>query len=237
MGQKKAQSEKTMPSNDTTNVGFTLILEYLRKRLLCPNVLCQEAWPQTFQQIYTIRSPKVSNPVSFSGLKTSSNNSAYEAHAAKILRELHQSKEIEGRVSGKQTVYHALQSASNETTSKAIEPLNDDEIEHLQEQLSTLKSHAKKARVELITLCATPLVPDLRQNINLLEREKERIIENLTSIKGTNTMHVAAEDKADTEKEWERWQKHVNVRNRVCRDLWRRCLDVVPEDMSREELW
>jgi 26S proteasome regulatory subunit (ATPase 3-interacting protein) len=115
--------------------------------------------------------------------------------------------------------------------------LLDNKIEQLQEHLSSLKGHAKKARAELITFCVTPLAPDLRRRINELEQEKERIIAFLTQAQGTSTVHMAARDKADTEREWKRWQKRVKIRNRICHDLWRRCLEVVPEDKNQEELW
>lgn len=133
-------------------------------------------------------------------------------------------------------VYHALQKVSDEATLETV-ILLEDKTQQLQEQLTGLKAYAKATRAELTTLCATPLTSDIRQNINHLKQEKETAIANLAQTRRTNAVHVEKEDQTETEREWKRWQKRVNVRRRICHDLWRRCLSVVAEGMSQEEFW
>lgn len=48
---------------------------------------------------------------------------------------------------------------------------------------------------------------------------------------------VGSEERAEVEREWKRWQRQVAVRRRICRELWDRCSEVVPEGVTREELW
>ncbi|GMF73388.1 unnamed protein product [Aspergillus oryzae] len=113
----------------------------------------------------------------------------------------------------------------------------DDHILQLQEQLTDLKGYVKRARAELATLRATPLAFDLQKSINQLQVEKETTFAILTQARGTSAREVDEEGRTITKRVWERWQKRVNLRRKVCRDLWRRCLEMVDKDVTREELW
>ncbi|KAE8348954.1 Tat binding protein 1-interacting protein-domain-containing protein [Aspergillus coremiiformis] len=201
--------QSKMPSNGTANDGLTLILDYLRKH---------------------------NRPYSATDVSANLHNKVTKSHAAKVLRDLYQKKEIEGRISGKQMVYHSLQNASDETTLKAA-VLLDNKLQQLQGQLTGLKAYAKRTRGELTTVCTTPLPSNIRQIINQLEQERETIIAKMVQVQGVNVAHVKKEDQVDTKKEWRRWRKRVNTRRRICHDLWRGCLEVVDEDMSGEEFW
>lgn len=163
-------------------------------------------------------------------------NKVTKVTAAKVLRELHQNEKIEGRVSGKQTVYHALQAPDDDATPEAIAALDND-IKILQDQLTGLKASEKKARAELATLNAKPLLSEIQKDIGQLELEKEEITTNLARLRRSNPTQVSLEERTKIEREWKIWQRHVNVRRRICRELWGRCSDVLPEDMTREELW
>ncbi|UDD62958.1 hypothetical protein AFCA_010252 [Aspergillus flavus] len=133
-------------------------------------------------------------------------------------------------------VYHALQKGADESTLERMVVL-DDHILQLQEQLTDLKGYVKRARAELATLRATPLAFDLQKSINQLQVEKETTFAILTQARGTSAREVDEEGRTITKRVWERWQKRVNLRRKVCRDLWRRCLEMVDKDVTREELW
>ncbi|KOC17380.1 TBP interacting domain protein [Aspergillus flavus AF70] len=141
-----------------------------------------------------------------------------------------------GRVGGRQAVYHALQKGADESTLERMVVL-DDHILQLQEQLTDLKGYVKRARAELATLRATPLAFDLQKSINQLQVKKETTFAILTQARGTSAREVDEEGRTITKRVWERWQKRVNLRRKVCRDLWRRCLEMVDKDVTREELW
>lgn len=192
-----------------TDDGVAMILEYLRKQ---------------------------NRPYSAVEISANLHNKVTKVTAAKVLRELHQNEKIEGRVSGKQTVYHALQAPDDDATPEAIAALDND-IKILQDQLTGLKASEKKARAELATLNAKPLLSEIQKDIGQLELEKEEITTNLARLRRSNPTQVSLEERTKIEREWKIWQRHVNVRRRICRELWGRCSDVLPEDMTREELW
>ena len=139
-------------------------------------------------------------------------------------------------IPGKQTVYHSLQSQDDDATPEAIAAL-DQEVKHYQDQLTELKTREKQARTELATLCARPRLSDLRNDIDQLDREKARLVTRLTELRADNSTQVSPEEKAKVDNEWKLWQKQVNLRRRICYEMWGRCSEVLPEDMTRDELW
>lgn len=108
----------------------------------------------------------------------------------------------------------------------------------MEEKLTTLKTDEKNLRAELATLRSKPLLSELRQDIGRLEKEKESILARLDEFHGhDSSAQVSPEKRAEVEREWKRWQRQVNMRRRICRDMWMKCSEVVPEGMTREELW
>ncbi|XHG09196.1 hypothetical protein AWENTII_012272 [Aspergillus wentii] len=186
--------------------------------------LAQQSYQKSESSVFTESSP------SFLLLTNS------EAYAAKALRELHQNKEIEGRVAGKQTVYHALQDSFDDSTPEVIAGL-DQEIKQLQGNLTALKANEQDTRAELATLCTKPLLSDLRRDIGRLDKEKESTLARLEKLRGSSSVRMPPGERAKIENEWKCWQKCVNIRRQICRDFWTRCSEVVPEDMTRDELW
>lgn len=91
-------------------------------------------------------------------------------------------------------------------------------------------------RAELATLRSKPLLSELRQDIGRLEKEKESMLARLDKLHRQDTS-VSLEERAEIEREWKCCQRQVNVRRRICRDMWMKCSEVVPEGMTREELW
>ncbi|KAJ5510834.1 Tat binding protein 1-interacting [Penicillium expansum] len=174
----------------------------------------------------------------YSAIDVSANlhNKVTKTQAAKLLRDLHEKKQIEGRASGKQTVYHALQDPSDVTTPEvaAAVKLN---IESLEREISTLKAKEKKARAELAALHAKPRISDLRQDISRLESELSMIQARLASRHKGDPVQISPEEREKLEKEWKYWQWHANVRRRICCDLWGQCSEVLPENMTAAELW
>ncbi|KAJ6132799.1 hypothetical protein N7471_008014 [Penicillium samsonianum] len=177
-----------------------------------------------------------SRPYSAIDISANLHNKVTKTQAAKVLRDLHEKKEIEGRVSGKQTVYHALQDPSDIATPEVAAALKLD-IESLESEISNLKANEKKARAELAALHAKPRISDLRQDISRLENEESTIQARLASRHKGDPVQVSPEEREKLEKEWKYWQRHANVRRRICRDLWGQCSEVLPEDMTAAELW
>jgi 26S proteasome regulatory subunit (ATPase 3-interacting protein) len=137
---------------------------------------------------------------------------------------------------GKQVVYHALQGSCQEVTSEILAALSH-EIEQLQDQLSSIKGDEKKARASLAALEAKPRLAALRQDIQQLEEEKEGIQARLGTLHDSDTVQLSLEEWSKLEDEWRQWQRHAAIRRRICRDLWGRCTEVLPDNTSSQELW
>ncbi|KAL4783950.1 Tat binding protein 1-interacting protein-domain-containing protein [Aspergillus varians] len=207
MVQKKGKPDKY--SKDASLEGSALILDYLRKQ---------------------------NRPYSAIDISTNLHNKVTKTYAVKALRELHQKKEIECRVAGKQMVYHALQEELDESCTDAAAAM-DEEIVSLQEQLPSLKENEKKIQGEFNSLSAIPLLSELRIEVENLEEEKESLVTRLAKVHGDGSTHVSPQEKEDVRKAWKIWSNHARVRAQICRDLWRRCSETLPENVTREELW
>ncbi|KAG2421664.1 hypothetical protein HFD88_005640 [Aspergillus terreus] len=209
MADKKNKKDKTSNA-DGGNDGAALILDYLRKQ---------------------------NRPYSAIDISANLHNKVTKGAAAKVLKELHQRKEIEARVSGKQTVYHALQETSNDASPEAMTALQN-EHQRLQEELTTLKENEKQAREELAALNARPLLSELRRDIDQLEQEKKSLLVQLEQFHGGDEQEqVSADERTEIERQWRYWQRQARIRGRICRDLWLRCSEVLPDNMTAEELW
>ncbi|KAL2843810.1 Tat binding protein 1-interacting protein-domain-containing protein [Aspergillus pseudodeflectus] len=160
----------------------------------------------------------------------------YLPYAVKALRDLHQKKEIECRVAGKQTVYHATQEESDETSADAIAAM-DEEIQRLQEELPGLKEEEKKVQAELSSLNAVPLLSELRAELEKLESEKESLAASLAKVHGDGEANASPQETEAVRKDWKLWQVQARVRERICRDLWLKCSETLPEGTTQEELW
>ncbi|GKZ29690.1 hypothetical protein AbraIFM66950_006092 [Aspergillus brasiliensis] len=219
MAQRRGKNEKHLGAGAAAPDGPALVLDYLRKQNRPYSV-------GYYPDVDGGDNGKVGKGLSW----------LIDAHAAKALRELHQNKQIEGRAAGKQIVYHALQETSNEVTPEMITAL-DEQTEQLQKQVSGLEAAEKKTRAELAAICARPLLSELRRDVGQLEQEHEAIHVRLVQARGSNAGTVPVQVKVDAETDWKHWQNQANVRGRICRDLWRMCSEVVPDNMAREGLW
>ncbi|KAH2603101.1 hypothetical protein KXW34_008471 [Aspergillus fumigatus] len=177
MTQKKAKAADMLDGGAKDEA--SLILDYLRKQ---------------------------NRPYSAIDVSTNLHNKVTKTHAAKVLRELHRKKEIEARVSGKHTVYHAVQEASDEFTIETMAMMNE-RNEQLEKQLTTLKTKEKKARTELATLSTKPLLCELRHDVGQLEQETQAISSRLKKIQKRDSIQMSPEKRAELGKEWRRWNR------------------------------
>ncbi|KAL4751180.1 hypothetical protein BDW72DRAFT_193160 [Aspergillus terricola var. indicus] len=124
----------------------------------------------------------------------------------------------------------------NEASHDAIAAMNE-EIESLQEQLSSLKENEKRVQGELNSLNAMPLLSELRAEIRELEKEKESLAARLIKVCGDASAEVSPQEKGKVRKDWKIWRNQESVRAKICRDLWRKCSETLPEGVTRGELW
>ncbi|OAX81395.1 hypothetical protein ACJ72_04267 [Emergomyces africanus] len=152
---------------------------------------------------------------------------------------MHEQKEIEGRVAGKQIVYHALQDGPSDSTPEQLATL-DSEITTLRAQIASTKQSEKSLRAELAVLSARVPTDELRGMVCKLAKEKEEMLDRLAPLRDGRvaTRVVSAEEQEKVDGEWKAWKARVVGRKRICREMWERCSEVLPEGVKRkEELW
>jgi 26S proteasome regulatory subunit (ATPase 3-interacting protein) len=94
--------------------------------------------------------------------------------------------------------------------------------------------------VELAALGARVPTAELRDQVRGLEAKRQRLLEQLAPLRdGSRKVRmVTAEEQQRVESEWKKWQRQAIVRKRICRELWERCTEVLPEGVrSKAELW
>lgn len=129
-----------------------------------------------------------------------------------------------------------MQDSSQAAIPEAIAALNKD-IEKCQDELTSIKATEKEARDALAALEAKPRLSQLRQDIHQLEEERAVIHARLQELHGGDEVQIPVEERARLEQEWKQWQRHVTTRRRICRELWGLCTEVLPEDMTSQDLW
>ncbi|KAL3470195.1 Tat binding protein 1-interacting protein-domain-containing protein [Aspergillus californicus] len=167
-------------------------------------------------------------PYSAIDISANLHNKVTKSYAVKALKDLHQKKEIESRAAGE--LEETEESGDTVAAGK-------EEIESLKEQIPSLKEKEKKVQADLNSLNAIPLLSELCSEIERLEAEKESFSARLAKACGEGEAHVSLKEKEAARKDWKFWQAQAIVRARICRDLWRKCSETVPENMTREELW
>jgi len=107
--------------------------------------------------------------------------------AAKLLKDMHEGKQIEGRVSGmhrsanlitrlnhqpgKQWVYHALQDPNESATPEDLAAI-DEQIVSFREETNSNNAEIKTLRATLSSLESTMSTSDLRTSVAAMEEEK-----------------------------------------------------------------
>ncbi|KAJ5633004.1 hypothetical protein N7490_009343 [Penicillium lividum] len=111
------------------------------------------------------------------------------------------------------------------------------DIGKLQDELATIKAKEKKTRAALSTFEGKPRLSDIRQDIQRLEEERSAVQARLTSHHDDDAVNLPPDEREKLEQEWKQWQRYAIARRRICRELWGKCTEVLPEKMTSQELW
>ncbi|KAH6873084.1 Tat binding protein 1-interacting [Alternaria rosae] len=176
----------------TANEAADLVLEYLRKQ---------------------------NRPYSAIDVSANLHNKVTKASAAKILKDLHEQKAIEGRAAGKQIVYHALQNAAEACTTEQLAAL-DETILDLRTQTTTLVAVAKNLRSSLSSLNSTLSTADLIANAHTIETEKEQIEARIDGLKKGKAKKVTTSEREAIEKEWKKSIRVARRREKIAKEMW-----------------
>ncbi|EMD97404.1 hypothetical protein COCC4DRAFT_148364 [Bipolaris maydis ATCC 48331] len=177
---------------------------------------------------------KQNRPYSAIDVSANLHNKVTKAAAAKILKDLHEQKLIEGRTAGKQIVYHALQDAADTCTTEQLAAL-DAEIANLRTQTAALNATAKTLRCTLASVTSTLSTADLIANVDLLEKEKAEIAERLDGLRKGKARMVTAKEREAIEQVWKKSVRTAKNREKIAREMWKIIADNLPDDEAREE--
>ncbi|KAF2751632.1 Tat binding protein 1-interacting, partial [Sporormia fimetaria CBS 119925] len=178
---------------------------------------------------------KQNRPYSATDVSANLHNKVSKAAAAKILKDLHDRNEIEGRPAGKQIVYHAKQNTNEALTPDALAAMAST-TKDLQARTSTLLATAKSLRSTLSTLNSTLSTADLVASVTALEAEKADIVGRLETLKTGKAKKVTQKERETIEGEWKKWSGVAKRRQRIVGEVWRLIEEGVPEKDAREEL-
>lgn len=178
---------------------------------------------------------KQNRPYSAIDVSANLHNKVTKAAAAKVLKDLHEQKQIEGRPAGKQIVYHAIQDPASSCTPEQLAAL-DTQITDLRNQTTQLTATAKILRGTLSSLNSELSTADLISNVQALETEKTEILERLESLKAGKAKKVTKEQREEVEREWKVWRRMAKRREVIARNVWGIIAESVQDKEEREEL-
>ncbi|KAF2803875.1 TBPIP-domain-containing protein [Mytilinidion resinicola] len=176
---------------------------------------------------------KQNRPYSATDVSANLHNKVTKAAAAKILKDLHEKKEIEGRASGKQIVYHCVQSVDDAVTPEHLAEI-DNTISTLRAETTTATASAKTLRASLASLNTTLSTSDLRSSIAKLEAEREDYETRLGALRGGQIRPVKKEEKEKADSEWKVWKGIAGRRTNIVKEMWK-TVEEVGQGMSAEE--
>ncbi|KAL6709535.1 hypothetical protein ACN47E_001470 [Coniothyrium glycines] len=173
----------------------------------------------------------------YSAIEVSANlhNKVTKSSAVKILKDLHEQKQIEGRAAGKQIVYHAIQDANDSCTPEELAAL-DDEIISLRTQTANLQATAKTLRADLASLNSTLSTTDLLSAVQALEPEKAELTARLEALRAGKAKKVTKEEREAIDAEAKKWQLAARRRAKIALDMWKEIECAVETKEEREEL-
>ncbi|KAL1602752.1 hypothetical protein SLS60_006173 [Paraconiothyrium brasiliense] len=201
---KKAEEKEKPAAKATADEAAGMILNYLRTQ---------------------------NRPYSAIDISNNLHNKVTKAAAAKVLKELHERNEIEGRAAGKQIVYHAIQNPQDSVTSEALAAL-EIKASNLRDQTAALHATAKNLRTTLTSLTSTLSTADLVGSVQALETEKAELVARLAALKAGKAKKVTKREREEVDKECEKWGKLVKKRQKISSEMWK---DTIEPCMEGEE--
>ncbi|KAI2475705.1 Tat binding protein 1-interacting [Pyrenophora tritici-repentis] len=178
---------------------------------------------------------KQNRPYSAIDVSANLHNKVTKAAAAKILKDLHEQKLIEGRAAGKQIVYHALQNAAEACTTSELAAL-DTTILDLRTRTTALLATAKALRSTLSSLNSTLSTADLVTHVHALEQEKTQLETRLDALRKGKAKKISREEREGVEMEWKKWGRVAKARERIVKEMWGVIEEGVGDLAVREEM-
>jgi 26S proteasome regulatory subunit (ATPase 3-interacting protein) len=149
--------------------------------------------------------------------------------AQKILIKLHEAKKIEGRISGKQSVYHAIQDLALAPTSEELAQM-DALTTQYRDETASLTTQAKTLRTSLARLTSSLSTADLRHQVAAMQEEKSEIEGRLEKLRSATVKPVSVEEKRAVDRELRDVGRCRERRARIVKEMWGFIQEVVPKE-------
>ncbi|KAF2665092.1 TBPIP-domain-containing protein [Microthyrium microscopicum] len=173
---------------------------------------------------------KQNRPYSATDISANLHNKVTKAAAAKILKDLHDKAQIEGRASGKQLVYHALQDASAAPSTEEIDAMAAETL-RLRTDLAAQQSTLKQLKAQLASLSNSLTLSDLQHANESLVSQQAELLARLGPLRAGEAAPVSKEERLAVQAEMKRWGGVVKRRKRIVKEIW----GVVAETAGQEE--
>ncbi|TKA78988.1 hypothetical protein B0A55_02565 [Friedmanniomyces simplex] len=161
---------------------------------------------------------KQNRPYSATDISTNLKNRVTKAAAAKLLKDMHERKEIEGRAAGKQIVYHTIQ-APDEASLEMLHQM-DTETARLRDETVALKAEEKELQKALRGSASQVPLSELKASIAALEHDKAEMMARLAKLTSGSVQPIGVEEREGIGRENRVWLKAAAARKRIRGELW-----------------
>ncbi|KAM0717540.1 hypothetical protein Q7P37_007392 [Cladosporium fusiforme] len=177
---------------------------------------------------------KQNRPYSATDISTNLKNRVTKAAAAKLLKDMHERNEIEGRAAGKQLVYHAIQEEADESSLEALQEM-DAETSRLKDNTAQLKAEEKVLRATLRDHASLMPLPELKTSVATLQYEKEAMCARLAKLKDGDVKPITPEERARVNAEHEKWQGCIGSRRKIRLEMWKMIEELISDKEKAAE--
>ncbi|KAF2723494.1 TBPIP-like protein [Polychaeton citri CBS 116435] len=176
---------------------------------------------------------KQNRPYSATDISANLKNRVTKAAAAKLLKDMHERKEVEGRAAGKQIVYHTFQDEADEASTETLRDIAD-QTSKLREETSSLKVEEKSLRVTLRQDIALVPLPELKFAIDGLRQERIELVERFDKLQSGNLKPAGVDESLLVSATHKKWARTASARAKIRDELWTQLVDVVGKNRETD---
>ncbi|KAI7488095.1 hypothetical protein KC357_g2448 [Hortaea werneckii] len=158
-------------------------------------------------------------PYSATDISTNLKNRVSKAAAAKLLKDMHERNEIEGRAAGKQLIYHVIQDEADEADLGKLQEM-DAETSRLKSATLELKAEEKDLRQALRQEGTQVPLPELRMAVDTLRQEEADLSARLATLQNGRTKPISVEEREQINSEHRKWSRTAAVRKKIRKEMW-----------------
>ncbi|WPH04123.1 Hypothetical protein R9X50_00700800 [Acrodontium crateriforme] len=181
---------------------------------------------------------KQNRPYSATDISTNLKNRVTKTAAAKLLKDMHERKDIEGRAAGKQIVYHAIQEEPDDASLEMLKTM-DEQTTRLRDEINELKNEEKELRVALREGSTQIPLPELKAAVAVLERNQNEMEARFQILQKGDLKPISIEEREKVNAEHRKWQRTANARMKIRNEMWKEIVSNIEKgqvEETKEEL-